>query len=133
MLLVAEAGNGSEALPRFREHQPDVTLMDIRLPDRSGIDTVIAIRSEFPAARILMLTTFGEDDYILQALGGGAESLLQLTARRAIGDVFAPPIVVASSRELLPAMTFSRALGSAAPTISSSSRRARPHAPRSTR
>ena len=49
MLLVAEASNGHEALQRFREHMPDVTLMDLRLPDMSGIDAMIAIRSEFPS------------------------------------------------------------------------------------
>ena len=76
MLLVAEAANGSEALQRFREHQPDVTLMDIRLPDRSGIDTVIAIRSEFPEARILMLTTFEGDVEIQRALQAGARGYM---------------------------------------------------------
>lgn len=76
MLLVAEAANGSEALQRFREHQPDVTLMDIRLPDRSGIDTVIAIRSEFPEARILMLTTFDGDVEIQRALQAGARGYM---------------------------------------------------------
>jgi DNA-binding NarL/FixJ family response regulator len=76
MLLVAEAANGGEALERFRQHQPDVTLMDIRLPDRSGIDTMIAIRSEFPAARILMLTTFEGDAEIQRALQAGARGYL---------------------------------------------------------
>jgi DNA-binding NarL/FixJ family response regulator len=76
MLLVAEAANGSEALERFREHQPDVTLMDIRLPDRSGIDTTIAIRAEFPEARILMLTTFEGDVEIQRALLAGARGYL---------------------------------------------------------
>src|SRR5215217_4717703 len=76
MLLVAEAANGSEALQRFREHQPDVTLMDIRLPDRSGIDTMIAIRSEFPEARIIMLTTFEGDVEIQRALQAGARGYL---------------------------------------------------------
>ena len=76
MLLVAEAANSSEALQRFREHQPDVTLMDIRLPDRSGIDTVIAIRSEFPEARILMLTTFEGDVEIQRALQAGARGYM---------------------------------------------------------
>jgi DNA-binding NarL/FixJ family response regulator len=76
MLLVAEAANGSEALQRFREHRPDVTLMDIRLPDRSGIDTVIAIRSEFPEARILMLTTFDGDVEIHRALQAGARGYM---------------------------------------------------------
>jgi DNA-binding NarL/FixJ family response regulator len=76
MLLVAEAANGSEALERFREHQPDVTLMDIRLPDRSGIDTTIAIRAEFPEARILMLTTFEGDVEIQRAVLAGARGYL---------------------------------------------------------
>lgn len=76
MLLVAEAANGAEALERFREHQPDVTLMDIRLPGRSGIDTMIAIRSEFPEARILMLTTFEGDAEIQRALRAGARGYL---------------------------------------------------------
>ena len=58
MLLVADASSGSEALLKFREHRPDVTLMDLRLPDGSGIDTMISIRAEFADARIIMLTTF---------------------------------------------------------------------------
>ena len=76
MLLVAEAANGAEAVQRFREHQPDVTLMDIRLPDRSGIDTLIAIRAEFPEARILMLTTFEGDVEIQRALQAGARGYM---------------------------------------------------------
>ena len=76
MELVAEAANSSQALERFREHRPDVTLMDIRLPDRSGIDTMIAIRSEFPEARILMLTTFEGDVEIQRALQAGARGYM---------------------------------------------------------
>ncbi len=76
MLLVAEAGDGRDAIQRFREHQPDVTLMDIRLPDMSGIDTLIAIRSEFPEARILMLTTFEGDVEIQRALQAGARGYM---------------------------------------------------------
>jgi DNA-binding NarL/FixJ family response regulator len=72
MLLVAEASNGREAIQRFREHQPDVTLMDLRLPDMSGIDTMIAIRAEFPEARIIILTTFAGDVEIQRALEAGA-------------------------------------------------------------
>src|SRR5216683_1911817 len=68
MKLVAVAGSGREAILSFREHRPDVTLMDLRLPDMSGIDTMIAIRSEFPDARILMLTTFEGDVEIRRAL-----------------------------------------------------------------
>jgi DNA-binding NarL/FixJ family response regulator len=72
MLLVAQAFTGSEAIRKFREHRPDVTLMDLRLPDMSGIDTMIAIRTEFPNARIIMLTTFEGDVEIQRALGAGA-------------------------------------------------------------
>src|SRR5271155_5515242 len=74
LLLVAEASNGSEAIKQFREHKPDVTLMDLRLPDMSGIDSMIAIRSEFPAARIVILTTFAGDVEIQRALEAGARA-----------------------------------------------------------
>jgi DNA-binding NarL/FixJ family response regulator len=74
--LVAEATSGREAIERFREHRPDVTLMDLRLPDMSGIDTLIAIRGEFPDARIVILTTFGGDMEIRRALGAGARGYL---------------------------------------------------------
>lgn len=76
MLLVAEAANGGEALEKFRQHQPDVTLMDLRLPDMSGIDAMIAIRSGFPEARVLMLTTFEGDVEIQRALQAGARGYL---------------------------------------------------------
>jgi len=70
--LVAQASTGREAIQQFREHQPDVTLMDLRLPDMSGIDILIAIRTEFPEARIIMLTTFEGDVEIHRALQAGA-------------------------------------------------------------
>jgi len=72
MTLVAEAATGAEALERFKQHVPDVTLMDLRLPDMSGIDILIAIRTEFPEARIIMLTTFEGDVEIHRALQAGA-------------------------------------------------------------
>jgi len=72
MLLVAEASGGGDAIQKFREHRPDVTLMDLRLPDMSGIDAMIAIRTEFPEARIVMLTTFEGDVEIGRALAAGA-------------------------------------------------------------
>jgi DNA-binding NarL/FixJ family response regulator len=74
LLLVAEASNGRDAILRFREQNPDVTLMDLRLPDMSGIDAMIAIRSEFPEARIIMLTTFAGDVEIQRALQAGARA-----------------------------------------------------------
>jgi DNA-binding NarL/FixJ family response regulator len=76
MVLVAEAPTGAEAIPLFRQHLPDVTLMDLRLPDMSGIDTLIAIRSDFPEARIIMLTTFEGDVEIHRALEAGARGYL---------------------------------------------------------
>ena len=76
MCLVADASTGSEGIQRYREHRPDVTLMDLRLPDMSGIDALIAIRTEFPAARIIMLTTFEGDVEIDRALEAGAFSYL---------------------------------------------------------
>src|SRR5215468_493293 len=74
MQLVAQAISGSDALEKFRTHRPDVTLMDLRLPDMSGIDTMIAIRTEFPEARIIMLTTFEGDVEIQRSLGAGARA-----------------------------------------------------------
>src|SRR5215471_14064000 len=74
MLLVAEASNGREAIQRFREQSPDVTLMDLRLPDMSGIDAMIAIRAEFSEARIIILTTFAGDVEIQRALEAGARA-----------------------------------------------------------
>jgi DNA-binding NarL/FixJ family response regulator len=76
MTLVAEASSGAEAIQIFKQQQPDVTLLDLRLPDMSGIDVLIAIRSEFPEARIIMLTTFEGDVEIQRALKAGARGYL---------------------------------------------------------
>jgi DNA-binding NarL/FixJ family response regulator len=76
MTLVSQAANGKEAIERYREHRPDVTLMDLRLPDLSGIDAMMAIRAEFPEARIVMLTTFDGDVEIQRALRAGARGFL---------------------------------------------------------
>jgi len=76
MRLVAQATCGSDAIRKFREHLPHVTLMDLRLPDMSGIDAMIAIRTEFPEARIIMLTTFEGDVEIQRALAAGARGYL---------------------------------------------------------
>lgn len=76
MLLVGDASSGSEAVQKFREHRPDVTLMDLRLPDVSGIDAMIAIRTEFAEARIIMLTTFEGDVEIQRALEAGARAYM---------------------------------------------------------
>jgi DNA-binding NarL/FixJ family response regulator len=76
MLLVAEASGGGDAVQKFREERPDVTLMDLRLPDMSGIDAMIAIRNEFPEARIIILTTFEGDVEIQRALAAGARGYI---------------------------------------------------------
>lgn len=76
MVLVAEASSGRDAIRQFHEHQPDVTLMDLRLPDMNGIDVMIAIRTEFPDAHIIMLTTFEGDVEIQRALEAGARGYL---------------------------------------------------------
>jgi DNA-binding NarL/FixJ family response regulator len=76
MLLVGEASNSQEAIQEFRKHRPDVTLMDLRLPDKSGIETMIAIRAEFPEARVIMLTTFEGDVEIQKALAAGARGYM---------------------------------------------------------
>src|SRR5579862_2887475 len=76
MVLISQAASGTEAIQKYREHHPDVTLMDLRLPDLSGIDAMIAIRAEFPDARIVILTTFEGDVEIQRALEAGARGYL---------------------------------------------------------
>jgi DNA-binding NarL/FixJ family response regulator len=76
MALVAQASSAQEAILQFRKHQPDVTLMDLRLPDKSGVEATIAIRAEFPEARIIMLTTFEGDVEIQRALEAGARGYM---------------------------------------------------------
>src|SRR5277367_351299 len=72
MKLVAEAVNGHEAIEKFRLHRPDVTLMDLQMPALNGIEAIIGIRSEFPNARIIVLTTYAGDVQVLRALKAGA-------------------------------------------------------------
>jgi DNA-binding NarL/FixJ family response regulator len=74
--LVAEAVNGREAIELFRQHRPDVTLMDLQMPDMNGIETIIAIRSEFPNARFVVLTTYQGDVQAVRALKAGASGYL---------------------------------------------------------
>jgi DNA-binding NarL/FixJ family response regulator len=76
MQIVAQAANGTEAIQLFRQHQPDIALMDLRLPDISGIDALIAIRGEFPEARVVMLTTFEGDVDIRRSLEAGARGYM---------------------------------------------------------
>lgn len=111
MLLVAEASSGSEAVALHRQHRPDITLMDLRLPDMSGIDALSAIRLEQPDARFVMLTTFEGDAEIQRALAAGARGyLLKSMPRKKIveslrkvcsGAKYLPPEVVAQLAEHL--------------------------------
>jgi two-component system NarL family response regulator len=98
--VVADAGNGHQAIQLYREHQPDIVLMDLRLPDLGGVETTIAIRQEFPDARVIVLTTFDTDEDIYRAIQSGAKSYL-------IKDTPYPEIAAAireiyAGRETLP-------------------------------
>src|SRR5262249_4627252 len=77
--LVAEAANGREAIRQFRTHRPDVTLMDLQMPEMNGLEATIAIRAEFPDARIIVLTTYVGDVQVLRALQAGARAYLLKT------------------------------------------------------
>jgi two-component system, NarL family, response regulator len=76
MAVIGEASNGREAIQQFRMHHPDVTLMDLQMPEMNGIDALIAIRNEFPEARVVVLTTYAGDVQILRALKAGAQAYL---------------------------------------------------------
>lgn len=76
MQLVAEASNGREALELFRKHRPDITLMDLQMPEMSGIDAISSIRGEFPDAHIIVLTTYAGDVQVTRALRAGARAYL---------------------------------------------------------
>jgi DNA-binding NarL/FixJ family response regulator len=76
MLIVAQASNGREAIQQFRLHHPDVTLMDLQMPEMSGLDAMIAIRDEFPDARFIVLTTYTGDVQVLRAMKAGARGYL---------------------------------------------------------
>jgi DNA-binding NarL/FixJ family response regulator len=76
MTLVAEAANGHEAIQHFRAHKPDITLMDLQMPEMSGLDATIAILAEFPNAHIIVLTTYSGDVQIMRAIKAGARAYL---------------------------------------------------------
>ena len=111
MLLVGQAANAVEAIEEFRRHRPDITLMDLRLPGTSGIDTLIAIRGEFSTARIIMLTTSDSDGEIQRALRAGAsayvlksmpkDELLSVIRSVHRGQRHVPPVVAARLAEHL--------------------------------
>jgi len=76
MSVVAEGADGKQAVDLFRQHEPDVTLMDLRMPNMSGVDAVVQIRQDYPSARIIVLTTFDGDEDIYRALQAGARAYL---------------------------------------------------------
>ncbi len=76
MKVIAEAADGVQAVELYRKHHPDVTLMDLRLPNKNGVDAITEIRREFPSARVIVLTTFDGDEDIYRALQAGAKGYL---------------------------------------------------------
>ena len=105
MTVVAEAGTGGKAVAQFREHRPDVVLMDYDLPDQNGVQTLSIIRNEFPDARVLMLTILEGEEDIYRAVSAGARGYLTksseceqvLAAIRALaaGETYFPPEIIA--------------------------------------
>ena len=98
--LVAQASTGREAIEQFRLHQPDVTLMDLQMPDMNGIEAIIAIRSEFPSARIIVLTTYAGDVQVTRALKAGARGYI-LKGRLA-GELFETIRAVHAGQKRIP-------------------------------
>ena len=109
MVLVAAVSNGNQAVQGFREHVPDITLMDLRLPDMSGIDAMVVIRSEFPDAKVIILTTFAGDVEIGRALEAGArgylmknmlpKEIIEVIRQTHAGKKKLPPDIVANLAE----------------------------------
>ena len=105
MTVVAEAGTSASALDQYRQHRPDVVLMDYHLPDKSGVETIEAVRVEFPQARVLMLTIFDGEEDIYRAVSAGAkgyltkssecEEVLKAIRRIAGGAMYFPPDIAA--------------------------------------
>jgi two-component system NarL family response regulator len=112
MTVVAEAANGHQAVEMFRLHQPDVTLLDLRMPGMGGVEAALVIRSEFPGAKMIALTTYGGDEDIRRALAAGVHAYLTkdvlhdelLKAIRAVnaGQTYLPAAVAASLAAQLP-------------------------------
>jgi two-component system, NarL family, response regulator len=117
MVAVAEAGNGRQAVEAFEQHQPDVTLMDLRIPGLSGIDAIGAIVAKFPNARIIVLSTFGGDENVFRAFQAGARAYFLkdikgqdlVDAIRAVheGQRVVPPEIASQLAERMPLTSLS--------------------------
>ena len=117
MILVAEAENGREAIRQFRTHNPDITLMDLQMPEMSGLDAMIAIRGEFPDARIIVLTTYTGDVQARRALQAGARAyLLKNSLHKELLDTIRA--VHAGRKNLSPEVSFELAEHAAEDTLS---------------
>ena len=117
MILVAEAANGREAIQQFRAHHPDVTLMDLQMPEMNGIDAMLAIRGEFPDARIIVLTTYVGDVQARRALQAGARAyLLKNSLHKELLDTIRA--VHAGRKNLSPEVSFELAEHVAEETLS---------------
>jgi DNA-binding NarL/FixJ family response regulator len=115
--LVAEAANGREAVEQFRAHRPDVTLMDLQMPEMNGVEAIIAIRTEFPIARIIVLTTYVGDVQVLRALEAGAQAyLLKNVLRKELPDTIR--LVHAGHKRIAPDVAMSLAEHAADETLS---------------
>lgn len=112
MAVVAQTGTGEEAVSLFTQHRPDITLMDLRLPKMSGVDAILAIRSRFPAAKFVVLTTYEGDEDIHRALEAGAkgyiikgmpyQTLVDALVRVHAGGRFLPPPVARALASRMP-------------------------------
>jgi DNA-binding NarL/FixJ family response regulator len=117
MTVVGEATNGREAIQQFRAHHPDVTLMDLQMPEMSGLDAMIAIRAEFPEARIIVLTTYTGDVQARRAIQAGARAyLLKNSLHKELLDTIRA--VHAGRKNLSPEVSFELAEHAAEDTLS---------------
>jgi len=117
MAVVAQAANGREAIQQFRTHHPDITLMDLQMPEMNGLDAMIAIRGEFPDARIIVLTTYAGDVQAMRALQAGARAyLLKNSLHKELLDTIRA--VHAGRKTLSPEISFQLAEHSAEESLS---------------
>ena len=117
MKVVAEAANGNEAVQAYREHRPDIVLLDLRMPQLNGVEATVAIRRQFPEAFIIVLTTYDGDENIYRALRAGAHAYLLkdiprdefLAAVRAVhrGQYCIPPAIAARLAQRMPLVELS--------------------------